>query len=86
MRTEYIIIAVLAIVFASCSKNLPTNHIKVQGVESSVPKVPVSFDDAMRTLAEFLSDTPLPLSVTKRDGASREELRSVLFTRESYGE
>ena len=83
MRTEYIIIAVLAIVFASCSKNLPTNHIKVQGVESSVPKVPVSFDDAMRTLAEFLSDTPLPLSVTKRDGGRVVKNSGVYYSQES---
>lgn len=86
MKTRYISYAVLAVVLVGCGKTLPISSSEDQILENTIQKESVPFEDAMKTLTEFLSDTPLPLSVTKGDGGRVVESSGVYYSRESREE
>lgn len=86
MKTRYISYAVFAVVLVGCGKTLPISSSEDQILENTIQKESVPFEDAMKTLTEFLSDTPLPLSVTKGDGGRVVKNSGVYYSQETRKE
>ena len=68
MKKCLLIVGVLISLITSCSKSITLLSDEYVSEESNVPNGIIPLADALETLADFLSDTSKPLSMTKGDG------------------